>query len=295
MNIYHLPGNGIFGGIKVGYQFAGILDELGVPILVATPDGQSPQWFSTNVATISHKRALELIVPGTNVIFSYPPDYPELLSTKSNLINHCQGTDDRMNVILSNHEVKILTCWRYAYNYTKKLTGRNAIEVGIHISDKFFYNGESKIKNQVACMPRKGSRLIDVCEKDNPQLHFVRIDNYSETKTAQILKKSDIFLATSVDEMFGLPALEAMAAGAVVVTVPVVGGMDYLRQDKNCILSSPENLAKSLNYITDPRQHSFKEEIRLYGRLTANNYMYSSQKRFIKTILDNEISFFKDT
>lgn len=293
MNIYHLPGNGIYGGIKVGYQFAGILDELGVDILVATPDGYSPQWFKCGVPTISHREAYKLINPTTNILFSYPPDYPELLSTGGKLIVHCQGTDDRMNAILSNNEVKILTCWPYAREYTNKLTNRDTIDVGIHISDIFFYNGEEKIINQVACMPRKGSSLIDYCEKNNPQLQFVRIDNCSEKQTAAILKVSDFYLATSIDEMFGLPSLEAMAAGAVVVTVPVVGGMDYLKPNKNCILSSPDELARSLNFITDPRQDLFREKLRFSARMTANNYMFCKQKSYITSILEKEIAFLK--
>ncbi len=37
MNLYVLPGHGIYGGIKVGFQFASILATMGVRIAVATP------------------------------------------------------------------------------------------------------------------------------------------------------------------------------------------------------------------------------------------------------------------
>jgi glycosyltransferase involved in cell wall biosynthesis len=293
MNIYHLPGSGIYGGIKVGYQFASMLCDLGAPCVVATPDGQASQWFKTSAPTISHSEALSRVKKETNILFSYPPDYEELRATGANLINHCQGTDDRMDPIFANPDVRIITCWPQAYAHVLKLTGRKAVEAGISISKHFYYDGSEKIAGTVAFMPRRGYHLVKSCEQGNPALEFIPIDGADEETTANILKRSEYFIATSVNEYFGLPAFEAMAAGAVVVSVPVIGGMDFLRDGENCIVSPPEKFADALFDLARQDNALLRARLRQEARITAMNFLERRQRAHVASLLDNELNFLR--
>ena len=55
------------------------------------------------------------------------------------------------------------------------------------------------------------------------------------------MKHCSIYLATAEGEWSGLPALEAMSAGCVVVSVPVLGGMEYLDDGVNCRMAGPRD------------------------------------------------------
>jgi glycosyltransferase involved in cell wall biosynthesis len=293
INIYHLPGSGIYGGVKVGYQFAALLNELGAPCVVATPDGQASQWFKTAAPTISHAEALASLQRDTNILFSYPPDYHELLASGANLVIHCQGTDDRMDPILANPDVKILTCWPQAYAHVLGLTGRKAIEVGIPISKPFYYDGSDKFSGTVAFMPRRGYEIVRATKRRNPSLDFAPIDGADEATVAAIMKRSEYYLATSLNEAFGLPALEAMAAGAVVLSVPVIGGMDYLRHGENCIVALPEDLPDALVELARPENAWRRSKLRHEARLTSMEFLESRQKMHVSSLLDTTLRFLR--
>lgn len=57
------------------------------------------------------------------------------------------------------------------------------------------------------------------------------IDHLSQATTVQILKRSAVFLSFNQQEGFGLPPVEAMAAGCVVIGYAGRGGREYMRED----------------------------------------------------------------
>lgn len=293
MNIYHFPGTGIYGGIKVGYQFAALLNDLGVPTVAATPDGSAPQWFRAAVPTISHEDARRSLARVANVLFSYPPDYVNLLMWNAPLVVHCQGTDDRMDPVFANPDVRILTCWPQARSHVRTLTGRETIEVGISVSGDFYYGGEDKLTGTVAYMPRRGNEIVTLVRRQNRGLRFSAIKGADEAKTAAIMKRSEFYLATSVGEQFGLPAFEAMAAGCVVVSVPVVGGMDYLRHGENCIVAAPADLPGALAEIAREEHAPLRARLRQSARVTAMEFLASQQRARVAKLLGGELGFLR--
>jgi glycosyltransferase involved in cell wall biosynthesis len=60
---------------------------------------------------------------------------------------------------------------------------------------------------------------------------FVEIDNMSESEVARILKESTVFLSFNHREGFGLPPVEAMACGCVVVGYEGGAGKEYFLDD----------------------------------------------------------------
>lgn len=67
--------------------------------------------------------------------------------------------------------------------------------------------------------------------------YFNFYQNISQEEVATINNNSTLFLCTSVDEGFGLPGLEAMACGCVVVSTDYTGVHEYAIDKYNALLS----------------------------------------------------------
>jgi hypothetical protein len=276
---YFLPEPTIHGGIKVGFQFAAMLSELGLEIVVVTPNGAAPQWFTTRVPVTRREKVVSMLSPKDRVIFSLPQDYEILKELPAKSIFHCQGTDPAIIPVLMDQEVEILTCWTQANDFASKFS-RDSVDVGISISSEFFYSGKIKTSQSFATMPRRGN--LPFPEKLKPFNEY-RIDRMNESMTAKILQKASGFLALSENEWFGLPALEAMAAGCIVVSPSTVGGNEYLISGENCFIESSENLSTRMVEVLN------SEEKFDYLRLAAMkiSYNYHPASHFRK--LQNQI------
>lgn len=289
MITYFLPDPGIYGGIKVGYQFAELLSELGVRTVVASPGGKAPQWFKTSVAVVDEREALRQASGRDHIIFSLPYDYDRLRQTPARLVFHCQGTNPLHDPTFEDPDCLILTCWEQAARYVRENFGRRPIEVGIALSDCFFGSPYLKFSGRVAFMPRRGGETALACLRACPDLVFQPIDQLAEGPVSEIMARSEYYLATAEREWFGLPALEAMAAGCLVLSVPVLGGMDYLRDGDNCLVADPGEMPERLRWIAAPENARLRERIRHRARATAGPYRLSVQRRRLSQLLRSEL------
>lgn len=194
-----------------------------------------------------------------------------------------------MDPLFSDPSALVLTCWSYATDYARRL-GADPIEIGISISPRFFFQHEEKLVNRVAYMPRRGYATVRACMRACPRLDFAPIEGMDEAATAMLMKKSGVFLATARGEQFGLPALEAMAAGCLVLSVPVVGGMEYLHHGENCLVAEPDDLAKVLTEAVLPENRTRNECLRAAGLATAWRYHPAHQRRRLAALLDNGLA-----
>jgi hypothetical protein len=90
----------------------------------------------------------------------------------------------------------------------------------------------------VAFMPRKRREeaetirhLVGLMRPDLARVPWVEIDAMSHERGLAILAECSVFLSLQRFEGFGLPALEAMAAGCLVAGFPGVALSDYARHD----------------------------------------------------------------
>ena len=289
MNYYFLPNGGIYGGIKVGFQFVDLLNELGIPCVVVTPDGLAPQWFRSSAYTVPESAVWNRLTESDCLIFSLPHDYERFAQAPARVMFHCQGTVPMIDPIIRDPRITVLTCWEQAHAYVLEKAGRESISVGINIADDFFFNGRPKRPDTAACMPRRGSEIIDATADANPRIAFTRISDFTEKETANTLVCSEYFLATSVGEWFGLPAIEAMAAGCVVVTVPVVGGNDYLRPNQNCCIGEAHEIPGLFADISRPGRSRDRVRLRDHAIATAGRYRRSRQKTQLREMLAKEL------
>ena len=283
MIYYFLPDSGLFGGVKVACQFVGHLNRLGFQAISCFPDGKAPQWFKCNFPVIEEKIALSQITAHDHMIITWPPDHSRLMNLPAKKICHVQGTDPLMDAVFADKDYDLLTCWSQADEYIRKHHGRNTLNVGISVSDIFFQRAGPKYHNLVTYMPRRGHKIASTCISRNPHLDFQAIDEMGEQDVAGLMHASGVYLATAGGEQFGLPALEAMAAGNVVISVPVKGGMEYMQDGYNCFVTRPEDMADKLHWITQPEQAELREIIRVRAIATAFHYHPDIHFRNIQT------------
>ena len=280
MIYYFLPDSGHFGGVKVACQFVETLNTLGIPAVICMRDASAPQWFTGRFAVLSEAIAVDRITEHDIVMITWPPDHRRLAHLPGRRVCHAQGTDPLMDPIFADPDFLILTCWDQATDYVRTKHGREPIQVGISVSECFYFDGEPivpplKLDNRVAYMPRRGFRILLRCLLRVRNLDFHPIDGLAEAEVARRLRRSGVFLASAVGEQFGLPALEAMAAGCVVVSVPVKGGVEYLRHGDNCLVVEPEDLPDVLDWLAHPSQAG--ERLRLRHRAAATGLAYRPQ------------------
>ncbi len=289
MIYYFLPDSGIFGGVKVACQLADLLGGLGIPVIVAFPDGRAPEWFRFSAPVLTDVEARQALGPQDWAVLTWPPDHERLARLPGRRIVHAQGTDPLMDPLFSDPGALVLTCWSFATAYARRL-GADPVEIGISITPEFFFDHREKLSNRVAYMPRRGYATARACMRACPRLDFVPIEGLDEEATASVMKASGVFLATARGEQFGLPALEAMAAGCLVLSVPVVGGMEYLHHEQNCLIAEPEAMPSLLADAVRPENRSRNERLRAAGLATAWRYHPALQRRRIVKLLDDELA-----
>nr|WP_315211446.1 glycosyltransferase family 4 protein [uncultured Flavobacterium sp.] len=70
---------------------------------------------------------------------------------------------------------------------------------------------------------------------------FTLVRPQSDTEIAEVFRKSDIFISTSLWEGFSLPPLEAMHCGMTILSSDSGGIREYAIDKQNALLYSPEN------------------------------------------------------
>jgi len=292
MIYYFLPDPGIFGGVKVACQFLEMLLELGTKGAIVLAKGKASEWFTSSVPIIPEAEARRKMTAADWIVITWPPDYQRLKELPGRMICHCQGTDPLMDPIFADENVPLLTCWQQAADYIGKQFQRSSVAVGISISDCFFWDGTIKLDNRIAYMPRRGFPIVRSCMKRCRHLDFSPIDGLHEVEVGARLKEAGVFLATAVGEQFGLPALEAMAAGCLVLSVPVKGGMEYLKDGENCLVVKPEALPSTLTWIMQPENSNLRLRLRTRALATAVAYRRARQKRHLKRLTTTSLREF---
>jgi hypothetical protein len=156
----------------------------------------------------------------------------------------------------------------------------------------------------VAYMPRKGAphiRLVNGLARtsvfaQSPPIAWVEIDNLNRDQVAMRLHNAHVFLSTNSCEGLGLPPLEAMASGCLVVGFKGGGGNAYAT-DANGIWVPDDNpwaLADALLTATmglnDPDAGPKLEAKRLAGQKTALAYKRSEFEHDLVTFWEKYTS-----
>lgn len=97
--------------------------------------------------------------------------------------------------------------------------------------------------------------------------------NISNSKVAEIMNQSEVFISTSIHEGFCLPLLEAMACGTPVITTRSIGNEVFCIDGVNCLIveNSIELKEAIIKILTDK---NLAKRLSANGIKTASNYQW---------------------
>lgn len=230
------------GGISVIYQHAATLARHGFRASVALATRPERDFYGIDVPLILHGGALR-VEPGD--IWVIP-----------------EGFSTYVDALRSAPVRKLMFCQNQYYIPFPAQPGAGAAELGVDgfiasslAIQQFFadvygltdiplipcsvdpvrFAAAPEKKLQVACMPRKLSDYAAFVQATFRRMHprhanvpWVAIQGGTQQQAAAILGESAVFLSLSHKESFGLPPLEAMAAGCLVTGFHGDGGREYM-------------------------------------------------------------------
>ena len=222
------------GGVTKIYEFASALKSQGFNTTIVHRDpGYTPSWFMSDVPVVS--------IAGTVVD---PCDLLVVPEFMGGLIPKLKGcakavlyqnsfnlADDHFS---DEHVVSLIVVSDYIQRYASFAhSGVRSLRIRMGYDKSSFYLDSSKKKKQIAYMPRRRTddsrRILQALERRGSLKGWsvVAMDGLNASEVANLLRESAIFLSFSQREGFGLPPLEAMACGCLVVGFHGHGGAEF--------------------------------------------------------------------
>lgn len=222
------------GGVQKIYEFAQALADAGFASFVVHRNSRyRPNWFESDVPVL-----------GRNDVVVEPCDLlviPEFMGTIIPQLEGCAKVVLNQNSYIVFDEnfhnkevVSILVVSDYIRRYSEFAYPRKTI-LPIHMGyDETIFNAVNcRKKKQIAYMPRRRSidskRLLQALDARGALSGWTLapIDGLNARQVADVMRESMIFLSFSQREGFGLPPLEAMACGCLVVGFHGHGGAEF--------------------------------------------------------------------
>lgn len=234
------------GGVTKIYEFALALSSAGYSVAVVHQDpGYRPSWISTGVRVVDVKNT----VVGVNDLLVVPEFMSKLLCQMSGCAKVILNQNSFSPGLVGSYGEDvcgIISTSEYisrhaAFCYPAKTN----ILIRLGYDQNVFRVSESKKKRQIAYMPRRRSddskNVLQALERRGSLKTWsvLAIDQLPVHEVAGILNESMIFLSFSQREGFGLPPLEAMASGCLVVGFHGIGGAEFF--DESYCYPIPED------------------------------------------------------
>jgi len=294
------PPDRIFGGVRTIYRQVEALNRNGVEAAVLNPLGH-PTWFKSEVPVIrsgglSFEVRDAIVFPEAFTVGD--PITRQLLQMRASRHVFCQSYLYALNGIISERTPQSLgitsayACSSTVARFLREVFGFADVPVVPCMVDTTVFRPGLKTPS-IAYMPRRLPETAELIRKvflrRHPSLSSVPwrpINGRTEEETAEILSTSAVFLSLSHQEGFGLPPLEAMASGCVVVGFHGGGGREYatasngLWTDPDDIVATADALALAVKGFE--AGNSLTLGLIENGRVTATSY---SQERMERALL----------
>ncbi|ODS33873.1 MAG: glycosyltransferase [Candidatus Scalindua rubra] len=284
------------GGVKVIYSHVSHLVKNGYPAFVVhnQADFRLP-WLDCDVPILYAGNNLQIL---PNDIVVIPEDHKTALKAFRNIQakkyvfcqNHfyvfkgLQNGDTWQDYGISN----VFCCSDIISKFVRSVFDYGEVPV-IHNAIHLDLFKPRKKKLQIAYMPRKTPgeldfirNLFDRLYKQYRQVPWICIDKVNEAKVAEIMSESAIFLSTSIYEGFGLPPIEAMACGCIVVGFHGDGGLEYASRVNGfwCEGGNIIECARTLGHVVSLIDNKDKivDKIKNQALKKAGEYTFDRQK-----------------
>ena len=285
------------GGVKTIYSHVSHLVKNGYPAFVVhNQAGFKLPWFECNVPILYADKDFQISPKDIIVI---PEDYGAALEALRNInvkkYIFCQNhfyifkglqrdntwADLGISDVFCSSEI-ISKFLQSIFDYDEV----PVIHYAIHLE---LFKPRKKIL-QIAYMPRKRPAELDFIRnlfnrlyKQYKKVPWICIDKVNEAKVVEILSESAIFLSTSLYEGFGLPPIEAMACGCVVVGFHGSGGLEYASSDNGywCEEGNIIECAKTLGHVVSIIHNNDEKvnNVRNQALKKAGEYTFDRQEK----------------
>jgi hypothetical protein len=305
MTIIHVipANNAACGGIKVHYQLAHLEKALGHNAIVAYPlMEEAPSWFPHACQVISWQDAFELAKqhPDDCMVIGREEPSEVLPWPAKHKVCYVQGE----SLMFSPPDAfKGVTTWYSSLWNRSSCRARGYADGPVVFpyvdSNEFYPSKEEKFVRKpytVLVQLRKNGKLRwreveQHLGKAADSFAPIFVPEVPQPEFAEHLRTADILFAHSYPEGFGLPSLEAMYSGTLVVGYAGGGGTDFLRDRANSFLAPdghPEMVAHALEEVAqlDPSVLRYVvrrglESAHLYNELTTIGWLAYAIRRIV--------------
>lgn len=243
------------GGLRQLYRHVDLLREAGLPAVVLHgKPGFRCTWFAhdTPVTSVAETRPGpddHLVLPeiyGARIA-SMAPWVPKVVYNLSGGLTFAgHRLQDRATPYLHPEVVAAVVPSENTADYLRyAFPALRVHRVRPGVDPSLFRPGR-KLR-QIAVMPRRHREDLDqvlhLLKFRGVDAPVVVLEGRPPEEVARVLGESLVFLAVSRQEGFGMPALEAMACGCVVVGWPALGGREFFLPDHCVPLAEPDPVA----------------------------------------------------
>ncbi len=310
------------GGVQIIYRHCEILRKNGYEAYLVATGRLEADWFPHNIEPVNFKKTLRLIEPEDMLVVPerialaslyLPPARKYVFVQNLSLIGTCPSTLDsiinypfrsrpsfvrRTGIKYENFGSEgIMTCGQFLHDRVRNISSLPCYKITNGI-DLDFFSPCSKIRipGRILYFSRKDSlghatNALSILSKMDIELPEIVKISSGITQGQMLVEyhKSDIFIANTFPEGFGLQALEAMACGCAVAGFAGGGGTEFMKNRKTALIvgdGDEEALANSIAELL--KNPGLKENIRAGGIEMAKSYGFSRMEAELMKFM-NEI------
>jgi Glycosyl transferases group 1 len=237
------------GGIRRIYGFVDVLNDAGrSAYVVHGRPGFRPTWFANTTRSVAAKKVqLDkgdlLVIPeifGAHIP-EIAPGVPHLVLNQGaymTFTGSALSPEAWRPVVSLTDTIGIVTVSADSEEYLRwSFRDIPVHRLRLGIDPRLFFPPPEGKQRAVAFVPgRNPQELVQLLRILDQRRalegwRLAPIDKLPEIEAARVLRSSAVFVTVSRQEGFGLPSLEAMACGCVVVGYPGGGGREFLRPD----------------------------------------------------------------
>ena len=235
------------GGDRKIYRFVDILNAAGrSAVVVHNRPGFRLTWFENQTKILPARevqcgRGDLLVIPEVfrERIPRIAPGNPHLILNQNAYITYADSRLSRgawKPVVSVSDTIGVVTVSEDSREYLEWCFADLPVErIRLGLDPALFLPPTQGKRRAVSFMPRRNRtellQLLRILDERGALVgwELTPIDNVSEAEAARLLRESALFLSLSKQEGFGLPPLEAMGCGCVVVGYHGGGGKEFLR------------------------------------------------------------------
>lgn len=284
-----LPSTQISGGVLVALKHCAILKKAGLDVIIINEsfeqdnvvfDGEEIFVVSRHETAIeaSFDKCVATLWTTLDFINSYPDirkRYYLVQNFETDFYEHGERRRIFANATYNSFtDVKYITISKWCQNWLKEKYEKNAAYAPNGLdTDKFkpvprVFSGKIRVlvegnSDDYYKNVDESFAIIDKLDKSKFEIWYMsyqgkpkgkyHVDRFLHRvpyeKVPEVYKECHILIKTSILESFSYPPLEMMATGGMVVACPNGGNLEYLSNEKNCLLYPQGNLEAAVQAI----------------------------------------------